>query len=70
MGSIDCFCSVTITRTDGRYLHHTKKMLRGQEKPNARLAELRDILGHSNIATIDRYSHSNARRMQEMVEGL
>jgi site-specific recombinase XerD len=34
------------------------------------LAELRDILGHDNIATTDRYSHANARRMQEMVEGL
>jgi site-specific recombinase XerD len=34
------------------------------------LAELRDILGHANIATTDRYSHANARRMQEMVEGL
>jgi integrase len=31
--------------------------------------ELRDILGHANIATTDRYSHVNARRMQEMVEG-
>ncbi|MBN1976060.1 MAG: tyrosine-type recombinase/integrase [Anaerolineae bacterium] len=27
-------------------------------------------LGHANIATTDRYSHANARRMQEMVEGL
>jgi site-specific recombinase XerD len=34
------------------------------------LAELRDILGHANIATTDRYSHANARRIQEMVEGL
>jgi site-specific recombinase XerD len=34
------------------------------------LAELRDILGHANIATTDRYSHANARRMQDMVEGL
>ena len=34
------------------------------------LAELRDILGHTNIATTDRYSHANARRMQKMVEGL
>ena len=34
------------------------------------LAELRDILGHANIATTDRYSHANARRMQEMVERL
>ncbi|MBN1310778.1 MAG: tyrosine-type recombinase/integrase [Anaerolineae bacterium] len=34
------------------------------------LAELRDILGHTNIATTDRYSHASARRMQEMVERL
>jgi site-specific recombinase XerD len=34
------------------------------------LTELRDILGHANIATTDRYSHANARRMQEMVEEL
>jgi integrase/recombinase XerC len=34
------------------------------------LAELRDILGHANIATTDRYSRANARRMQEMVEKL
>ena len=34
------------------------------------LIELHDILGHANIATTDRYSHANARRMQEMVEKL
>lgn len=34
------------------------------------LAELRDILGHANIATTNRYSHASARRMQEMVERL
>ena len=34
------------------------------------LTELRDLLGHANIATTDRYSHVNARRMQTMVEGL
>jgi site-specific recombinase XerC len=27
------------------------------------LAELRDILGHTNIATADRYSHANARAL-------
>jgi integrase/recombinase XerC len=34
------------------------------------LAELPDILGHANVATTDRYSHANARSMQEVVEGL
>jgi len=44
------------------------------------LATLRDILGHANISTTSRYLpmereaqrllHSNATRMQEMVEGL
>jgi len=34
------------------------------------LATLRDILGHTNIATTSRYLHSNANKMQEMVEGL
>jgi hypothetical protein len=33
------------------------------------LAKLRDILGHDNTVTTDRYSHANAQRMQEMVEG-
>ena len=34
------------------------------------LATLRDILGHSSIATTGRYLHADAQRMQEMVEGL
>jgi hypothetical protein len=34
------------------------------------LAEQRGILGYANIATTGRYSHANARRMQEMVKGL
>lgn len=34
------------------------------------LATLRDILGHANISTTSRYLHSNANKMQEMVEEL
>ncbi len=34
------------------------------------LATLRDILGHANVATTSRYLHSNAARMQGMVEEL
>lgn len=34
------------------------------------LATLRDILGHANISTTSRYVHSNAVRMQGMVEEL
>ncbi len=34
------------------------------------LATLRDILGHANLATTSRYLHSNAAKMQQMVETL
>jgi site-specific recombinase XerD len=34
------------------------------------LATLRDILGHANLTTTSRYVHSNATKMQEMVERL
>jgi len=34
------------------------------------LATLRDILGHANVVTPPRYLHSNAARMQGMVEEL
>lgn len=34
------------------------------------LATLRDILGHANVATTSRYLHSNAAKMQGMVEEL
>jgi site-specific recombinase XerD len=34
------------------------------------LATLRDILGHANLSTTSRYLHSNAKKMQQMVEGL
>lgn len=34
------------------------------------LATLRDILGHANLSTTSRYVHSNAQKMQDMVEEL
>jgi integrase/recombinase XerC len=34
------------------------------------LAELRDLLGHRNIATTDRYVHSNAAKVRERIERL
>jgi site-specific recombinase XerD len=34
------------------------------------LATLRDILGHANLTTTSRYVHSNATKMQKMVERL
>jgi site-specific recombinase XerD len=34
------------------------------------IAALATILGRANISTTTRYVHSNARRVQEMVEGM
>ncbi len=55
----------TVTAHVLRHTFATRFLRKGGD-----LATLRDILGHTNLATTSRYLHADAARMQEMVEAL